>query len=403
MRTSDIDPPPGLLAGITVLDISAYLPGPYTTRLLADLGADVIKLEHPAGDPIRSFMPGVYEFLNRGKRIVTVDLKKSEGRDLALEMARCATCSSRRSGLGSSTASVSTKHRSPPSCLTWSTARSLRTARQGRRATGSGTTSGSRPPVESSRPPSPQARCPRRSPTALADTGAACFAALTICAALVRREARTEPLRLDVSLEEVVAYLAAPRWGRALARGADSTSPVESASHAPGNGLFLTADHRHLALAGVEDHLWAATCRWLGVEELARPPYDRHEARMAHRDDLRAAIAKRVLTRTAQDWLAQLGDHDVPVELARNYDEVLDDRHLRERGFVREGPLGCVLEFPVRVGGSRSTAGDEIRAGRDVVEELLIGLGLDAGSRAELVASGALPEITVPRATRPTV
>ncbi len=75
-----------LLDGVRVVDLSQYIPGPLATRQLADLGADVIKIEPPGGDPMRSFMRGepdlpspVYRHLNRGKRIYRVDLKTSAG------------------------------------------------------------------------------------------------------------------------------------------------------------------------------------------------------------------------------------------------------------------------------------------------------------------------------------
>ncbi len=75
------------LAGYRVLDLSQYIPGPYATRQLADLGADVIKVEPPHGDPMRFFMmpdasteSPLYTHLNRGKRIVKLNLKSDEGK-----------------------------------------------------------------------------------------------------------------------------------------------------------------------------------------------------------------------------------------------------------------------------------------------------------------------------------
>ena len=79
-------PNPGLLAGVRVIDLSQYIPGPYAARQLSDLGADVIKVEAPGGDPMRRFMqPGgsgpspVYRHLNRGKRVCELDLKSARG------------------------------------------------------------------------------------------------------------------------------------------------------------------------------------------------------------------------------------------------------------------------------------------------------------------------------------
>ena len=73
------------LAGLRVLDLTRYIPGPYATMTLADLGADVVKIEPREGDPIRAFPPAVGEesaahaALNRGKRSVAVDLRTEDG------------------------------------------------------------------------------------------------------------------------------------------------------------------------------------------------------------------------------------------------------------------------------------------------------------------------------------
>ena len=74
-----------------VVDFSLFLPGPYATRVLCDLGAEVIKLEPLSGDLGAEFMPGVYAFLNRGKRILRVNLKEPAGVELAHELIAGAT------------------------------------------------------------------------------------------------------------------------------------------------------------------------------------------------------------------------------------------------------------------------------------------------------------------------
>src|SRR6478672_3055558 len=77
--------PTGPLSGVTVLDLSSYLAGPYGCTLLADLGADVTKIESPQGDMLRQFpssLPGESRFFlgtNRGKRALALDLKQPEG------------------------------------------------------------------------------------------------------------------------------------------------------------------------------------------------------------------------------------------------------------------------------------------------------------------------------------
>ncbi len=84
---------PRLLDGVRVVDLSQYIPGPLATRQLSDLGADVIKIEPPVGDPMRFFMhreqdelSPIYHHLNRGKRICKLDLKSATGRETLAEL-----------------------------------------------------------------------------------------------------------------------------------------------------------------------------------------------------------------------------------------------------------------------------------------------------------------------------
>ena len=82
-----------LLESVRVLDLSQYIPGPFATRQLADLGAEVIKIEPPGGDPMRNFMhhkshvsSPVYRHLNRGKRVCELDLKSEVGKQALSEL-----------------------------------------------------------------------------------------------------------------------------------------------------------------------------------------------------------------------------------------------------------------------------------------------------------------------------
>jgi crotonobetainyl-CoA:carnitine CoA-transferase CaiB-like acyl-CoA transferase len=76
------------LGGLLVADLSVTLPGPYCSHVLRSLGAEVVQLEPPAGDVQRTFIPGSYASLGRGKRSIAVDLKTDAGSTLALEVAR---------------------------------------------------------------------------------------------------------------------------------------------------------------------------------------------------------------------------------------------------------------------------------------------------------------------------
>src|SRR2546429_6031418 len=76
----------GLLSGVRVLDLSVWRPGPYATQLLAEIGADVLKVEPPGGDPMRQY-PELFLSLNANKRSIVLDLKDPADRARALELA----------------------------------------------------------------------------------------------------------------------------------------------------------------------------------------------------------------------------------------------------------------------------------------------------------------------------
>src|SRR5438309_4491412 len=87
-QTAEVEPSSGdtgLLSGVRVLDLTIWRPGPYATQLLAELGADVLKVEPPGGDPMRAY-PGLFASLNVNKRGIVLDLKDEAGRRRALEL-----------------------------------------------------------------------------------------------------------------------------------------------------------------------------------------------------------------------------------------------------------------------------------------------------------------------------
>src|SRR5437868_4870850 len=80
------DPRPGMLGGMRVLDVSSWRPMPHATQVLCDLGAEVLKVEPPGGDPMRHY-PELFAAIARGKRSIELDLRTDAGRARALELA----------------------------------------------------------------------------------------------------------------------------------------------------------------------------------------------------------------------------------------------------------------------------------------------------------------------------
>ncbi len=113
----------GLLSGVRVLDLSVWRPGPYATQLLAEIGADVLKVEPPGGDPMRSY-PELFASLNANKRSVVLDLKRDDDRGRGPSSSRpTPTCSSRASAPASRRGSAWATRTCAPSRHRSSTAR----------------------------------------------------------------------------------------------------------------------------------------------------------------------------------------------------------------------------------------------------------------------------------------
>jgi CoA:oxalate CoA-transferase len=349
----------GPLAGVRVVDFSLYLPGPYATRLLADLGADVVRVEPLKGDPVLQFMPGAYEWLNRGKRAIRVDLKSDDGLELVHGLLRTADVVvegfrpgvADRLGIGPERAAALR-----PGVIFCSLSGYGQTGPDrdkpghdiGYEASGGGyaavLAAGERPAV----PHVP-----------VGDLGGGLFAAMSICAALAGRDGDSL-VQIDVSLQEAITHLAIPRVAGFLRDGVEP-APASFATWAPGTGLFETADGSWVALAAVEDDFWSRMCGALERPELAESPYDSHAGRMAHRAQLRAAVAERVAELTLEELATRLDESDTPMDVVRGIADVCVDPHLRARGMVRTGAEGeTVVDFPVVINGQRSVVDEQI-------------------------------------------
>jgi len=375
------------LQGVRVLDLSLYLPGPYCTRLLSDLGAEVVKVEPLAGDPVAGFMPGAYAFLNRAKRIVRVNLKHDLGRELVHELAaECAVVVegfrpgvADRLGVGFDAVRQLT-----PGLIYCSISGYGQTgpdaARPGHdigyEAGGGAWAAALAAGGELSVPHVP-----------VGDVGGALFGAIAICAHLAGP--RTEAVHLDVSLQEVVTHMSVARWAAAL-RDDVEVDVSALAVYAPGMGLFRTQDRRWVALAAVEDKFWIAMCAALELPELADAPHQAHAARMRDRDLLRRRLVGRIAELTLAELQRALAQADVPVDLIRRPAEVAGDPHLRERALFLQTDEGTHVDFPVVQGDRRSFAAVTLPDPPSRESADLSALGVTPERQAQLRACGAL-------------
>ncbi len=395
----------GSLAGVRVVDLTWYLAGPYATMILADLGAEVVKIERPDGDPVRGNGPfydaaGAYSSyfmsVNRGKRSVVVDLKHPRGRELLLELAARADVlvenflpgTMARLGLGYETLAA----RNP---------RLIYAALSGFGQTGP---YADRPALDvivqamagtMSITGEPDGE-PMRAGASIGDVTGALYAAIGILAALHERERSGQGQLLDVALLDSQVAILENAFARYFATGEvpgryGTAHPLITPFQA-----FATADG-YVVVAASSQAQWRALCGVLGREDLcADPRFAERAARTRHRAELVAILAEPFAARPTAEWVARLGAAGVPCGPVNTVDAVAADPHEQARGMFVEldvPGLGAwrAVNSPLRLGRTPAgPAGPPPRLGEHTDAVLAEQLGLDAAALAALRAEGAI-------------
>lgn len=289
------------LEGIRVLDFTRHLPGPYATDLLQQLGAEVLKIEPPDGDPTRWLPPviddygALFHLVNGGKESVVVDLKMAEGRrfvhrlaevcDVAVESYHPETAA--RFGIDAETltrintrlvhCSISGYGGENPSSghdLNFVALAGMLDLQRDR----------------SGRPILPS--------TQIGDMSGALFAALSIVAALFERQTTDSGRRIDISMAD--ATRAVMPTAEALYRGTNETPESFFLTGAlPSYNVYRTSDGGYLAVAPLEPKFWVQLCQAIGLPDLIDRQYDRKAT-----EEIRAKVADAISRRTRDEWEA---------------------------------------------------------------------------------------------------
>jgi len=388
------------LAGLRVIELANFIAGPLAGTLLADMGADVIKVEPPQGDmaratpPIRNGESVSFVALNRNKRSLVLDLKQPQAievlrrlaqeSDVFLEAYRPGALD--KLGLGSQQVKAIN-----PRIVYTSVSGFGQSGPERRRAgvnliieafsgvlsvTGEPGTMPMRPGVQS------------------ADVFGALFATYATLAGLVGAARNGEGRIADVSLVE--ASIAAAAWEAAEYLETGNVPQPLGNKHrltAPYQ-LFETADRRYIAFGTPNDALFAKLMHTLGLaEHLADARFSTYAKRKANEDALIAIVEPAVRARTAADLEAALMEVGVPCARVNNFKEVFDHPQIVARGVVRD------VEHP-RLGKMRATrnpvlldhGGPSIDRHAPMLgehsEEVLRELGYSPASIRELVTSG---------------
>ena len=337
--------PPGPLSGVRVLDLSSYLPGPFCTQILADLGAVVIKVESPAGDAARQLPGALHEAANRNKRSVVLDLKTDDGQTLGRRLAAGADVlvEGFRPGvvdrLGMSYAVV---HAVNPSVVYCSVSGFGQTGPL-RDVPGHDVTYLAASGVLSF-PGSWGDRQVRRPGIPVSDLAASTYASIAILAALYRRRATGEGAHLDLAITDAALSFASVRAAEGLDEGTGDHPHLH-----PANDLFEAADGTTIAVGAVEEHFWERLVPLLAEEvpALADPRFGSTAARRADGDELVVLLRRAIRARPAAEWLAAFAAADVPADRVLSVPEAGRSPQVRARGIIAQDRDGRHVVFPV--------------------------------------------------------
>lgn len=355
------------LAGVRILDLSRILAGPYATMMLADLGAEVIKIEPPGGDDTRTWGPpfgggeaAYFLAVNRGKKSVVLNLKTEAGKaslsrliqesDALVENFRPGTLAR----LGFAPEDVQRRHPR----LVWCSVSAYGqygplSSKPGYDAVMQGEAGwmGLTGPPEGP---------PTKLGASLADICAGMMASSGILAALFARERDGRGRRVDVALfDSVVATLCYQAQGYLLT----GEEPVRSGNNHPSLTPYesFEAADGHVIVAVGNDTLWKRFCA-VAAPELDRPEFEKNPDRVRHRPELRGLLEEVFRSRGVAEWEQVLDEAGVPVGRVRSVAEILNSPQLRARGMVvdREHPVIGSLRLvgsPIQFDGENHTAG----------------------------------------------
>ncbi|MEN6459997.1 MAG: CaiB/BaiF CoA-transferase family protein [Syntrophomonas sp.] len=326
------------LEGIRVLDLSRYLPGPYCTQILADFGAEVIKVEDPRGGDLgRNIVPMIGDLsarfyaVNRNKKSITVDLKKEEGKEIFRKLVANSDVVVDQFRPG-----VMDKMGLGYECLKAINDRIIYCSITGyglngplRDAAGhdlnylslagvtelNGTFQG----------------MPAMCAVQIADVaGGSLYAVIAILMALASREKTGQGQLCDIAMMDgsvsLLAYTLAESsgWGSLPVRGDE----VLTGGYAFYN-IYKTKDNKHVSLGALEDKFWADFCKKIGREEYIKMQWDKSQ-----QDAIKADISKLMMEKTRDEWVEFFSDSDICFTPVLTLDEMCQYPQVAARDMI---------------------------------------------------------------------
>ena len=387
------------LTGIKVLEVGNFIAGPFCGMQLADLGADVIKVERPGvGDMVRHNAPFIdgesspFIRLNRNKRSIALDLKVAAGKDIfcrlaagtdvVIENLRPGTMA----GLGLDYDSL----RATNPGLVYVAASGW--GQDGPYAHLAGLDIMAQAMSGLMSITGEEGGAPVKIGVPVCDLTCALYGALAAVTALYARRESGRGQFIDVSLLEAGVSLAVWEAGQFFATG-EVPRPLGTAHQASAPYQAVRASDGYFTVGATSPATWTGFCRSLGLEELLEDPrYADNARRHTERHSLIATIEEVTSSQPTLHWIELLQAAGVPCGAIRNYEQVFADEHLTGRSFFPEAPhskLGLVRQIasPMRLS---ETPPRMDRAGPLLGEhsiEVLAELGLDVSEVDELLSA----------------
>jgi crotonobetainyl-CoA:carnitine CoA-transferase CaiB-like acyl-CoA transferase len=352
------------LAGIRVLDATSNIAGPFGGAVLADLGADVLKIETPAGDPSRSMSPidgdrsAYFHIVNRNKDVEFIDLKSSEGKSRLNELL--------------ASADVFLTNFLPERLATLELSSELLLQKFPRLIFGNLSSYGSTGP-DAAAPgydATVQARtgimhvtgepdgAPVRAGVSVLDVGGGMWLAIGILAALIERNATGNGKVVETSLYETGAtWVSYHLSAEQLTGGPSVRSGSGHPAFAP-YGIFATADGT-LCIGVGNNNIFAKLCTLIGREDLIdNPAYAINVDRVKNSKTLKVEIEKALATHDAQYWAELLGRNGVPADRVALPEELHGDAQGKAIDLLLDYPdasskVKKIPGLPLRFNGKR--------------------------------------------------
>ena len=392
------------LDGIKVLDLSRVLAGPWCTQLLADLGAEVTKIERPgSGDDTRHWGPpwhgegernvaAYFLSCNRGKKSAAIDFAKPEGAALVRKLAESADVVVENFKVGGLTKfgldAASLRAANP--CLVYASITGF--GQDGPYADRAGYDyiiqgMGGLMSITGQRDGEPGGG-PMRVGVAVVDLFTGLYTAVAILAALYAREKSGEGAHIDMALFDTQLAMLANQASNALVSGKDPPRQGNSHPNIVPYQPFAAADQPIIIAVGNDRQFarLAEICghpEWVGDERFAN-----NAARVANREAMVALVGETIATKPAADWLEQLEVAGIPAGPINRIGQALADVQAQHRGMVRTIAGMPLVGSPLRLDGARADSDLPPPALGEHTREVLRQLGLDESAIENLEKGG---------------